>query len=292
MTIFNLGSINIDHVHRVAHLPGPGETVADTGYAMGLGGKGANQSLAAAAAGAEVHHIGAVGADGGWIRDRLAAAGVRVADLITVEAATGHAVVVVDDGGENQIVIHGGANRALTRAQIAAALARARPGDWFLAQNETNLIAEGFAMAKAAGLRTAYAAAPFDAGAAGALIGTVDLLAVNEVEAGPLAGHLGVAAEALPVPELLVTLGARGARLVAGGAVTKVAAFPVTPVDTTGAGDCFLGWFLAARDRGAGAATALREASAAAAIQVTRPGAADSIPRASEVAAFLAEREA
>ena len=165
MTIFNLGSINIDHVHRVAHLPGPGETVADIGYASGLGGKGVNQSLAAAAAGARVHHIGAVGADGGRIVERLAA-GIDVSDLTTVGAVTGHAIVCVDAGGENLIVIHGGANRALTVAQIDRAPARARPGDWFLAQNETSLIAEGFARAQASGLRTAYAAAPFAAAAA------------------------------------------------------------------------------------------------------------------------------
>jgi ribokinase len=280
MSIFNLGSINIDHVYRVAHLPGPGETISDIGYASGLGGKGVNQSLAAAAMGAVVHHIGAVGADGGWIVERLVAAGIDVRDLAEVEAATGHAVVCVDTAAENQIVIHGGANRALTLAQIDRALARtgagaqAGAGDWFLAQNETNLVAEGFARAKALGLKTAYAAAPFDAGAAAGLIGVVDLLAVNEVEAGQLAGHLGTAVEDLPVPELLVTLGARGARY------------------TTGAGDTFLGAFLAARVGGAGPEAALRQASAAAAIQVTRPGAADAIPAAGEVAAFLAEHGA
>jgi ribokinase len=289
MTIFNLGSINIDHVHRMAHLPGPGETVADIGYASGLGGKGVNQSLAAAAAGAQVHHIGAVGADGGWIVERLVAAGIDVSDLAVVAAATGHAVVCVDAGGENQIVIHGGANRALTVEQIDRALALARPGDWFLAQNETNLIAEGLARAKALGLRTAYAAAPFEAAAAAGLIGSVDLLAVNEVEAEQLARHLGTAADDLPVPELLVTRGARGARFRAGDAVCEVAAFAVAPVDTTGAGDTFLGVFLAARDGGAEPEAALRQASAAAAIQVTRPGAADAIPAGTEVAAFLAE---
>ena len=292
MTIFNLGSINIDHVHLVAQLPGPGETVADTGYSRGLGGKGVNQSLAAAAAGARVHHIGAVGADGAWIVERLAAAGIDVGDLAVVGAATGQAIVCVDAGGENQIVIHGGANRALTLGQIDRALARARPGDWFLAQNETNLVAEGFARARAAGLSTAYAAAPFEAAAAAGLIGSVDLLALNEVEAGQLAAHLGTAAEALPAPELLVTLGARGARYRAGETVCEVAAFAVTPVDTTGAGDTFLGVFLAARDGGAAPEVALRQAAAAAALQVTRPGAADAIPTAGEVAAFLAERGA
>jgi ribokinase len=107
-----------------------------------------------------------------------------------------------------------------------------------------------------------------------------------------LARHLGTAADDLPVPELLVTLGARGARFRAGETVCEVAAFAVTPVDTTGAGDTFLGVFLAARDGGAAPAAALRQAAAAAALQVTRPGAADAIPAGPEVAAFLAERGA
>lgn len=290
MSIVNLGSINIDHVHRVARLPGAGETVIDTGYAPGLGGKGANQSLAAARAGARVIHVGAVGPDGGWIPPRLAAAGIDVGGIATVKAATGHAVVLVDDAAENAIVIHSGANHALTPAQIEAALAGTKPGDWLLAQNETNLVAEAFAMARARGLRTAYAAAPFDPEVTAALLGSVDLLAMNEVEATQLAAHMGMAAEALPVPELLVTLGARGARHRAGGTVTEVPAFPVTPVDTTGAGDCFLGYFLAARDAGVAPEAALRRATAAAAIKVTRPGASDGIPAADEVTEFLRER--
>ena len=288
MSIFNLGSINIDHVYRVAHLPGPGETVADQGYASGLGGKGVNQSLAAAAAGASVHHIGAIGANGRWIRKRLQAAGIGTDHLAEVTGATGHAVVCVDPAGENQIIIHGGTNRALTETQIAAALKAAKPGDWFLAQNETNLVAEGFARARAAGLRTTYAAAPFDAEITADLVDKVDLLAVNEVEAGQLASHIGVAAQDLPVPQLLVTLGAKGARFRTEGTEHHIAAFPVEPVDTTGAGDTFLGAFLAALDRGVAPETCLREAAAMAAIQVTRPGAADAIPTAAEVKAFLA----
>ena len=290
MTIFNLGSINIDHVHRVAHLPAPGETVSDLGYLQALGGKGANQSLAAAAGGARVHHIGAVGPDGAWAVERLAAGGVAVEAIATVGAPTGHAVILVDGAGENQIVIHGGANRLLDMAQVERALGRARPGDWFLAQNETNLVAEALARARAAGCRTAYAAAPFDAGTAAALIGSVDLLAANEIEAGQLAAHLGRSVEELPVAELLMTRGARGAWHRAGGKVTEVAAFPVKAVDTTGAGDTFLGFFLAARDARAAPDAALGRAAAAAAIQVTRPGAADAIPAGPEVDAFLAER--
>ncbi len=290
MTVYNLGSINIDHVYRVARLPRPGETVAARDYARGLGGKGANQSLAAALAGGRVVHIGGVGADGAWAVERLRAAGVDVTHVGTFEAATGHAVILVDDAGENQIVIHGGANRAVTAGQVAQALAAAGPGDWFLAQNETALTPESLARARAAGLATAYAAAPFDPEAAAAVLDSVDLLAVNEGEAEALAAHLGTGLDALPVPRLLVTRGARGAEYRAGGEIAAVAAFPVEAVDTTGAGDTFLGYLLAGLDGGMAVEQALRRAAAAAALQVTRPGAADAIPAADAVDAFLKEQ--
>ena len=288
--ILTIGSVNIDHVHRVAALPGPGETVVDLGYARGLGGKGANQSLAARLAGAEVRHAGAVGADGGWCRDRLAAAGIDVGDLLTVEAATGHAVILVDGAGENVIVVHGGANRALAPELVRAAIGRARAGDWLLLQNETNLVVEAAEAGRVAGLRVAYAAAPFDAEATAAIIPHVDLLAVNSVEAAQLARHLGSAPETFGAPVLLVTEGARGAHCWTGKAEVRQAAFAVQAVDTTGAGDTFLGYFLAALDLGASVAEAMRRAAAAAAVQVTRPGAGEAIPAAAEVDAFLAAR--
>lgn len=289
--ILTIGSINIDHVHRVAALPGPGETIADRDYTRGLGGKGANQSLAARLAGAEVRHAGAIGADGQWCRARLATAGIDVADLATVEAATGHAVILVDEAGENAIVIHGGANRALTQALVDRAIGRARPGDWLLLQNETNLVVEAARAGRAAGLRVAYAAAPFEAEATAAVIPHVDLLAVNALEAEQLARHIAAPAETFGAPVLLVTEGERGARCWAGPNELRQPAFAVDPVDTTGAGDTFLGYFLGGLDRGLPIAEAMRHAAAAAAIQVTRPGAAEAIPTAGEVAAFLAERE-
>jgi ribokinase len=288
--ILTIGSVNIDHVHRVTALPGPGETVPDRGYARGLGGKGANQSLAARLAGAEVRHAGAIGADGDWCRARLAAAGIDVADLDTVEAATGHAVILVDDAGENLIVVHGGANRALNVALVERAIGRAAAGDWLLLQNETNLVVEAARAGRAAGLRVAYAAAPFDPAATAEVVPHVDLLAVNALEAAQLAGHLGTAPETFGAPVLLITEGSRGARCWSGAGEIRQAAFAVEPVDTTGAGDTFLGYFLAGLDGGLAVAEALRRAAAAAAIQVTRPGAAEAIPAAAEVDAFLAAR--
>lgn len=287
MSILCIGSINIDHVYRVGRHPAPGETLSDKGHAVHLGGKGANMSLAAAAAGARLRHVGAVGAEGTWCRDRLAVAGVDVSAVVEVDGATGHAIIMVDDAGENIILIHAGANRALTEAQIEGAIASASPGDWVLLQNETNLVPFAARAARAAGLKVAYAAAPFDAEAAREVLPHVDLLAVNEVEAAQLADALGTTAETLPVPAVLVTMGAEGAHLTQAGEIFEVSAFPVTPVDTTGAGDTFLGYALAALDAGSAPADALRRAAAASAIQITRPGAADAIPTAAEVDAFL-----
>lgn len=122
MAIFNLGSVNIDHVYHVPHLPLPGETLASTDFNSGLGGKGANQSIAIGRAGGVVNHIGAVGPEGGWTREILRGAGVNVEHLHTVEAPTGHAIINVDDAGENAIVLFGGANIALTKTLIDTAL--------------------------------------------------------------------------------------------------------------------------------------------------------------------------
>ncbi|MEM7506914.1 MAG: ribokinase [Pseudomonadota bacterium] len=287
MTIHCFGSINIDHVHQVSHFPEPGETLADCGYAAGLGGKGANQALAAAAAGASVSHIGAVGRDGLWARDHLAGAGIDVSRVTEVDEATGHAVIYVSPEGENQIVIHGGANRSLTVDQIAGALTAAAPGDWWLCQNETNLVAKAAEMARGAGLKIAYAAAPFEAGSARKMLALADLIAVNQGEADALAAEIGCEVDALPVPALLVTNGNAGATLIEGSKRLHQPAFPVTPVDTTGAGDTFLGLFLAVMDVGRGAEEALRFATAGAALQVTRPGAAAAIPRRDEIDMFL-----
>lgn len=286
MTIYNLGSINIDHSYHVPNLPRPGETVAATALITGLGGKGANQSIAIARAGGHVAHIGAVGADGEWTVAALRAAGVDTAAVRVMDEPTGHAMIAVDAAAENAIVLFPGANTRIGEDQIAEALHAARPGDWLLLQNETNA---GIAAARAArgkGLRVAYCAAPFDAAAVAEILPFTDLLSVNEGEAAELRAALPEAA--LAGCDLLVTYGARGAAYIGPDQSVKTDAFKVDPVDTTGAGDTFLGYALAGFDSGLTIEAALRRASAAAALQVTRPGAAEAIPEAGEVAEFLA----
>ncbi len=287
MTVYNLGSVNIDHVYRVPHLPAAGETLSSTAFHRGLGGKGANQSIAVARAGGRVVHIGAIGPEGGWTVDILREAGVEVDHIATLDVPTGHAIINVDDVGENAIVLFAGANRGLTGAMLEAALADAQAGDWLLLQNETNLGHAAALAARAKGMKVAYAAAPFDASAAAEMLPLVDLLAVNDIEAAQLAGALDAELDDLPVAQALITRGSDGAVLRSGRHKDTVAAFRVTPVDTTGAGDTFLGYFLAALDAGWSAKDALTQAAAAAAIQVTREGAAAAIPSADEVLAFL-----
>ncbi len=136
-------------------------------------------------------------------------------------------------------------------------------------------------------MRVAYAAAPFDAEVAAEMLPFTDLLAVNDIEAAQLSKALGVSAADLPVAQVLITRGAEGATLQSGDEEVSVDAFKVDPVDTTGAGDTFLGYFLAAIDLGRSAKDALIFASAASALQVTKMGAAVAIPMADEVEAFL-----
>ena len=286
MTIWNLGSINIDHVYSVPHLPAPGETLAATGYAVGLGGKGANQSIAAALAGARVHHIGAVGEGADWALSRMRAAGIDTAGVRQVDTPTGHAIIAVDPGAENMIMLFPGANLAPDADHIDAALTMAAPGDLLLLQNETSAQPDAARLAKERGLRVIYSAAPFQPEAVAQVLPYVDLLVMNEVEAAQLRAALG---DDVPPVERIVTMGAQGARWEGpGDACILVPAFPVRPVDTTGAGDCFIGNLAAGMDAGLPRAEAMRRAAAAAALQVTRPGAAEAMPTRAEVEAFLA----
>lgn len=285
MTIFNLGSINIDHVYRLPAMPRAGETLHALSYAQGLGGKGANQSVAAARAGAPVVHLGAMGTAEDWVLQRLAAAGVQTSGIARLpDIATGHAIILVDASGENSIVLHGGANMAVP-ADMPETVAFG-PGDLLLMQNETSQQVETAARARAGGARVVYSAAPFQLEALRAVLPHVSILAVNEIEARDTFAAFG---EDLPIEGLLITRGAEGAefRDLAAGRTWHQPAFRVEAVDTTGAGDCFAGWFAAGLARGEDAPTALRHAAAAAAVQVTRAGAGDAMPDRAEVMAFL-----
>ena len=292
MTIWNLGSVNADLVYRVPHLPGPGETLAATAHQKGLGGKGANMSVAAVRAGSHVEHIGAVGTDGLWMRDRLQGYGVGVRNIAEIGEVSGHAIVALDPKGENQIIIFPASNLQITELALDQALNQAKTGDIAVLQNETNAQATFAKRAMTAGLRVAYAAAPFSVEAVQAVLPFLDLLILNDIEARQLEAALDRGVATLPVHDIVVTRGADGCQWIETdiGETHSFPAWDVDVVDTTGAGDTFTGYLLAGLDQGLDLEQALRLALRAGAVMVTRLGTADVIPTLAEIDDYFAQR--
>ena len=288
MAIWNLGSINMDIVYSVPHIPMPGETLSSFDRNVFLGGKGTNMSVAAARAAAHVHHIGAVGEDGRWALQRLLEYGVDTRNIAVLDTETAQAIIMVDPQGENAIILHPGANAEIPQVTLQAAMAEAETGDWLIIQNETNLQRTAAEMGKKLGLQVAYAAAPFDADRVQAVLPYLDFLILNAIEADQLQTATGQAPEDLPLRDVIVTRGSKGADWYGTNGKEHFPAIKVDPVDTTGAGDTFTGYALAGLDRGMPMGQAIRQATKAGALMVTRHGTADVIPDLSEVQAFHA----
>ena len=286
MAIWNLGSINQDIVYAMPHIPAPGETLASTGRQVFMGGKGTNMSVAAARAAATVHHIGAVGPDGKWAIERLTEYGVDTRNISEIDTETAQAIIMVDPGGENAIILHPGANHEVPQATLQSALADASTGDWLVMQNETNLQRTAAEMGRKLGLQVAYAAAPFSAERVQAVLPYLDFLILNAVEAEQLAHATGQTPDQLSVRDVIVTLGAGGADWYGAHGKEHFDAIKVDPVDTTGAGDTFTGYVLAGLDRGLPMGQAIGQAIRAGALMVMRHGTADVIPDLSEVLNF------
>lgn len=301
MSVCVLGGVNLDHVARVTVLPRPGETVASRNLAQFPGGKGANQAVAAARLGAQVRLLGAVGQDGAgdFMLDFLTSAGVAVDGVRReAEAATGQAFITVDDAARNMIVVAAGAN-ALYGADAASAADLSATGV-ILTQFEATLAAIEtlFTRPEAAGALKILNTAPALSDGA-PLLALADMLILNETELASFAGlgaepadpEAAIAAArslARPGQTVLATLGAAGAVAVRGDEVFRVGGLRQQAVDTTGAGDCFCGALAAGLDRGMPLPAAMAFANAAAALSVTRAGAAASMPTAAEVEALLA----
>jgi ribokinase len=288
MTIFNLGSINLDYFYRLPHLISAGETLAADDFNIALGGKGANQSVALAKAGGDVFHIGAFGNKDELHLQELRNAGVNLEFVALLDMPSGHAIVMVDEKtGENQIILSPSANYNIEQVQIRKALQKANRSDWALAQNETCLVNPFLSLAKEQGLRICYSAAPFVAEQTAGLIPLTDLLIVNEGEAEALSQFIEKDITKLGLPHLIITLGPKGARYIGEQGSFLVSPFNVTAIDTTGAGDTFLGYVLADLSDGQTMQQAMSHASAAAALQITRQGALPAIPSRSEVNRFI-----
>jgi ribokinase len=292
-----LGSVNTDLVLRCSRLPVPGQTVSGRDYQTLLGGKGANQAVAAARLGASVSFIGCVGDDefGRNARRILASEGIDTQHLHSMTgASTGVAMILVDDSGQNSIALAAGANAALSIAHVDAARATIQGAGLLICQLECPLpvVQRGIALAHAAGVPVLLNPAPMQALPA-ALLAQVDVLVPNETEAAALielpSGAVFDAAVAaarlrdLGPRTVIVTLGANGVQLASDGINTHFEAPVVQAVDTTGAGDTFIGAYAAARCDGAGVFAAVEHAQQAAAISVTKMGAIAAMPRRSEL---------
>lgn len=295
MAVIVFGSINTDIGLGVRHLPVPGETVLTGGYALVPGGKGCNQAVAMAKLGADVRMIGAVGDDvmAGPPMAAMQAAGIDTARVRIAERPTGLAAVMVAEDGENAIVVASGANLSVRADQLA----NIRAGDVLVCQMEVPFeeTAAALVQAKAAGAVTVLNLAPFGELPAEAW-GAVDYWVVNELEAAALAAQVGVAAtddypalaRALALrlnATVVATLGGEGAVAVtAAGDMWRASVLPVEIVDTTGAGDAFVGGMAAALAEGDVLSDALKKASATAGLACTGFGAQTALPGVSDVA--------
>ena len=296
MGIINFGSMNVDHVYSMQHFVQPGETLQSGAYNIYCGGKGLNQSVAAARAGAKILHAGMAGKGGEMLLSFLWENGVDISLIGTPEIAQGHAIIQVAESGENCIILYPGSNYAVTRDYIDRVLNSQETPQYVMLQNEISEVPYIIEAASKKGFQIVLNASPIDDALLEIDLSVVAWLLVNEIEGGCLTGEkepeaiLAKLREKSPETGVVLTLGKEGAICAKGNTVIRQGIYPVETVDTTAAGDTFTGYFVAGLDGGKTLAEALQNAAAASAIAVTRPGAAPSIPYAHEITAFLKER--
>lgn len=291
MKILNFGSLNIDYVYSVDHMVRPGETLSSLSRKVFAGGKGLNQSVALARAGAEVYHAGAVGnEDGRFLVDILKENEIDTSLIeFDSEESSGHAIINVDKEGQNSIVLYGGANQNIKASHIENVLARFGKGDFLLLQNEINSIKLIMETAYEKGMEIILNPSPIDANLSTYDFSKVRHLILNEIEGEDIAGKkvhseiLDVLLTRFPDMRIVLTLGKQGSIYKDRDTEIRQVPFLFETVDTTGAGDTFTGYFFGMLSQGKDVETALRFASMASAIAVTRNGAVPSIPYKEEV---------
>lgn len=287
--ILNFGSINIDYVYTVPHFVKGGETLASSTFQTFLGGKGCNQSVALAKAGLLVYHAGNIHQKNRWILQQLKESGVNTSYISAIDKPTGHAIIQVTPNGENAIFLHGGANLEITTAQIDSVFQDFSKGDYLLIQNEINHIPTIINQAAAKGMRIFFNPAPMNSAVLKYPLEKVNLFILNEVEGKELAGvkktaHIIPSLQVqFPDTAILLTLGSKGAVYQHKSFKLQVKANKVKVVDTTAAGDTFIGYFMAEWIKGGKINNCLEIASKAAAITVSRKGGAISIPERDEI---------
>ncbi len=285
MKVLNFGSLNVDYVYDVPHFVTPGETITSLDRNIFAGGKGLNQSIATKKAGADVYHAGSVGSDGDILIQALREACIND-DLVLRrnDAPSGHTVIQVDPNGQNCIIVFGGTNRQITKEQMDETLTHFEAGDFLLLQNELNDISYLIDRAYEKGMNIVLNPSPIDPTINELPLEKVKYFIVNEIEGAQIAGTdviediIPTIAEKYPNANILMTLGSEGSRYYDGNKIYSQGIFPVKAVDTTAAGDTFLGYFVYGISGGLPIEDTLRLAARASSITVSKKGAAGSIP--------------
>lgn len=289
MKVLCFGSANLDHVYKVGHFTMPGETQSCIDYTVKCGGKGNNQAIAMALAGNETYFAGIIGRDGGLLKDTLIKKGVHVDYLKCSEEPTGHAIIEVDSNGQNRIVLYGGTNKTITPEYVDSVLSHFSSEDVIVLQNEINNVPYIIERCYEKGMRIFFNAAPYDESVRNFPIEKVIWLVVNETEGAALSGEqdyesiLRALKQRYPNTNILFTMGKEGSRILTDTDDVKVDALEVPVVDTTGAGDTYIGYFVRGIVEGMSLLETAKLATKASAISVMRSGAVDSIPGYDEV---------
>jgi len=295
MKVLNIGSLNLDYVYSVDHIIQPGETESTGGRNIFLGGKGINQSMALAKAGADIYHAGLIGSDGEVFIDACKEYGVNHDYIRKIDGATGHTIIQVDKNAQNCILLYGGANQMLTENYVDEVLAGFEKGDILLLQNEVNQLPYIIEKAYEKGMQIALNPSPFNEKLNAVDMTKISIFLLNEVEGGQITGLtdpdevLEKMREMFPHAKIVLTLGKDGAKYAEGNNVYYQPIFKVKAVDTTAAGDTFTGYFLAGLIEGMEIPEILKMSAKASSIAVTREGAVPSIPYKEEVMRALAE---
>ncbi|MEA5012422.1 MAG: ribokinase [Angelakisella sp.] len=291
MKLLNFGSLNLDYVYQVEHFVRPGETLSSNSRQIFCGGKGLNQSIALARAGAEVYHAGAVGEEDGEILCKeLLKNRVNIKHISkNPDVVTGHAIIQIDKTGQNCILLYGGANQTITIEQIDNTLACFENGDYILLQNEISNLQYIVKKAHDKGMIIVLNPSPLNNEILALPLEYIDYFILNEIEAADLCGEeeqdklIGSLVKKFPASKFMLTLGKKGVRYWDGEQLFSHGIYRVPVVDTTAAGDTFTGYFISSIVQGHSSQEALRLASVASSIAVSRKGASSSIPMLEEV---------
>ncbi len=290
MKVLNFGSLNIDFVYRVPHTVRPGETLSSMRLSTHAGGKGANQSAALAKAGVTVFHAGKIGSDGEWLLEKLKGFCVNTDYVIIGEGKTGNAIIQVSNNGENAIVLFGGGNKDISKQEIETVLSKFNTGDILLLQNEISNIPFIMTAASEKGMKIIFNPAPFDSSIMRYPLDTVDIFIVNETEGSGLAGGDGDPKSIMQKlthtykgKDIILTLGKNGVLFGRDNFRASADIIDVPVVDTTAAGDTFIGYYIAGLIQDTPIQEILRIACIASSLTVSKPGAMESIPPKKEV---------